>query len=170
MNGAGPRAVLLGLGNDILGDDAVGLQAVRRLRSEFGGDVEIVECAGSGLDLLDVLEGYERALLLDAVVTGAHPPGSVLEFSPEDFQRMPGFSPHGAGIPEVLELGRSLGVPLPSELHILAMEVEDPFHVREGMSATVEGALPRFADRARGILSGWVGKTAGGTIGAPPTR
>lgn len=49
--------------------------------------VDIVESGGGGLDLLDVLEGYDRAVLLDAILTGKHPPGTILEFSAEDFKK-----------------------------------------------------------------------------------
>jgi len=147
--------LLLGLGNDILGDDAVGLVAARLLRNELQDDVEILESAGAGLELLDLLEGHERALLLDAVLTGEHPPGTVLEFSREHFQKVAGPSPHYAGIPEVLRLAECLGIAFPTELCILAMEVEDPYHIREGLSASVERALPLFVGRAKQILSRW---------------
>ena len=60
-----PRILVLGLGNDILGDDAVGLLAARRLRAFLPASVDVLEAAGGGIGLLDVLEGYDCALLLD---------------------------------------------------------------------------------------------------------
>ena len=113
MSSGDAPTLLLGLGNDILRDDAVGLVAARLLRGEFQDEVEIVESAGAGLELLDLLEGHKRALLLDAVLTGEHPPGTELEFSREHFQ------------------------------------------IREGLSASVERALPLFVGRAKQILSMW---------------
>ena len=68
---------------------------------------------------------------------------------------MVGPSPHYAGIPEVLRLAECLGIAFPRELCILAMEVEDPYAVREGLSPSVERALPRFLERARQILCEW---------------
>ena len=65
-----PRILVLGLGNDILGDEAVGLLAARRLRALLPESVDVVESGGGGLDLLDVLEGYDRAILLDSILTG----------------------------------------------------------------------------------------------------
>ena len=81
------RCLLLALGNDILKDDGVGLAAAGLLRSEFKEAVDIVEAPGTGLALLELLAGYDRALLLDAIFTGNAPPGTVLEFSREDFQK-----------------------------------------------------------------------------------
>ena len=150
-----PRILVLGLGNDILGDDAVGLHAARRLRGRCAAEVEVVEAAESGLGLLDFLEGRSHALLLDAILTGRHPAGTVLEFSHEDFHKTVGPSPHYAGLPEVLRLAECLAIPVPSDLSVLAMEVEDPYHIREGLSGPVHAALPGYVERARQILDRW---------------
>jgi hydrogenase maturation protease len=150
-----PRILVLGLGNDILGDDAVGLLAARRLRGHCSSGVDVVEAAESGLGLLDFLEGRSHALLLDAILTGRHPAGTVLEFSRQDFQTTGGPSPHYAGLPELLRLAECLDIPVPTDLCVLAMEVEDPYRVREGLSLAVDRALPGYVARARGILDGW---------------
>jgi len=149
------RIVVLGLGNDILADDAVGLVAARALRGHSPDEIEVVEATESGLALLDFLEGRSHALLLDAILTGRHPAGTVLEFSRDDFPAALGASSHYAGMPEVLGLARCLDVPVPTELCILAMEVTDLYCLREGLSAPVEQALPAYVERARRILDGW---------------
>jgi hydrogenase maturation protease len=150
-----PRILLLGLGNDILGDDAVGLVAARRLRGHCSAEVDIVEAAESGLGLLDFLEGRSHALLLDAILTGRHPAGTLLEFSREDFRTTSGPSPHYTGLPELLRLAECLAIPVPTDLCVLAMEVEDPYRIREGLSPVVNQALSGYVDRARQILDGW---------------
>lgn len=155
MKAPRPRILALGLGNDILADDAVGLVAARSLRRHYGDEVEVVEAAESGLALLDFLEGRSHALLLDAILTGRHPAGTVLEFSREDFDTALGTSSHYAGIPEVLALAECLGVSVPTELFILAMEVEDLYSLREGLSVSVDLALPGYVAHARRILDGW---------------
>jgi len=150
-----PRILVLGLGNDILGDDAVGLIAARRLRGHCSAEVDVVEAAESGLGLLDFLEGRSHALLLDAIVTGRHPAGTVLEFSQQDFRGTIGPSSHYAGLPEVLRLAECLAIPVPTDLCVLAMEVEDPYHIREGLTLPIDEALSGYVNRARQILDGW---------------
>jgi hydrogenase maturation protease len=147
--------LLLALGNDILGDDGVGLAAARILKTEFGDGIEIEETSEAGLALMELMEGYERALLLDSIVTGQCPVGTVLEFAPGDFQRVIAPSPHYAGMPEILDLARRLDIPFPAEIRVLALEVEDPFHLRESFTASVQEAFPAFVDRARRILNQW---------------
>jgi hydrogenase maturation protease len=150
-----PAPLVLALGNDILGDDAVGLLAARRLAAALPEGIEVVEAPGGGLALLDLLEGRERALILDAILTGNFPAGTVLEFATADFAKVEAPSPHFAGLPEVLRMVEVLGIPFPSDIRILAMEVADPYEVREGLTPPVERALPALVERAREIVQSW---------------
>ena len=158
------RILVLGLGNDILGDDAVGLLAARRLRALLPETVDVVESGGGGLDLLDALEGYERALLLDAILTGKHPPGTILEFSAEDFKKDDAPSPHYAGLPTVIQLAESLGICFPTIFQIVAVEVENPYEVLEGLSKPVEASLPAVIERAEGIVHAWLSGPSSGEM------
>jgi len=152
---AAPKVLLLALGNDILGDDGVAWAAAREIGARFPEHVETQCSAEAGLALLELLEGCERALLLDAVVTGQAPVGTVHEFGPDDFRRVLAPSPHYAGLPEVLALGDRLGCTVPRDLRVLALEVEDPYTIREGLSPAVQLALPALIARAAEILRSW---------------
>lgn len=153
---AGIRPYLvLGLGNDILGDDAVGILAARELNAGLAGTIEIVETAEAGIALMERMEGRERVLILDSIMTRQCEPGTVLELGPSDFGKVAAPSPHYAGLPEVLDLAGRLGIPFPSEIRILAMEVEDPFEIREGLTPKVAAALPVFIARAREVIGEW---------------
>lgn len=164
MNDARPRILVLGLGNDILGDDAVGLLAARRLRVLLPETVDVVESPGAGLDLLDLLEGYDRAVLIDAIMTGKHPPGTILEFSAEDFKKDDAPSPHYAGLPTVIQLSESLGIRFPNIFQIVAVEVENPYEVLEGLSEPVEAALPAVIERAEGLVDAWMSDPSSGEM------
>ena len=150
------RCLLLAVGNDILKDNGVGLAAASLLRSEFKGAVDILDAPGTGLALMELLAGYDRALLLDAIFTGNAPPGTVLEFCREDFQKTAAPAALYVGLPEVLRQAESLGLEFPRELRILAMEVENPFKSHAGMSPATRGALPGYVDQARRVLKAWI--------------
>lgn len=147
------RTLVLALGNDLLGDDGVGLEAARQIAERVDGSVDVMETGEAGLALLELLEGYERALLIDSVVTGRYPPGTILEFSPEHFRRVIAPSPHYAGLPEVIEMARRLNIEFPRDIRILAMEVQNPYQFSLGFSEPVQEALPRLVHRALQILS-----------------
>ncbi len=149
------RTIVLALGNDLLGDDGVGLEAARLLAGQVDGSVDVMETGEAGLALLEMLEGYARALLIDSVVTGRYPPGTVLEFTPDDFRRVVAPSPHYAGLPEVLDLARRLDLEFPSEIRILAMEVLNPYEFQTRFSDPVRESLPRLVQRALQVLEEW---------------
>ena len=154
MTAPGRRGIVLALGNDILGDDGAGIVAGRRLRDRVPAGVDVVEAGFGGFHLLDHLEGYPRALVLDAVATGKHPPGTVLEFTRADFAPLAA-SPHYVGLPEVLAVAETLKLDFPTELRILGLEVERLDTFGTTFSPAVAAALPAFVDRAAAIVAGW---------------
>lgn len=147
--------LVLGVGNDILSDDAVGLVAAREIKDRMPHAADVMETNGLGLDLLDIMEGYEYALLLDSAMTGGHEPGTLMEFTQKDFSLNLFSSPHYAGLPEVLGLAEKLKIPFPKNLRILAMEAEDPYLLHEGLTASVENAVPEMIKKGMDILRYW---------------
>lgn len=64
--------LVLGIGNLVMGDDAVGVLVAQRLQQEylFAGNVEIMDGGTLGLDLLPKLENITNLIMIDAVETG----------------------------------------------------------------------------------------------------
>jgi len=147
--------LVLALGNDIMGDDAAAIAASAMLRERFAGEVDFNETTEAGLALMDIMAGYERVLLLDTITTGRHRPGTVMEFSPDDFNRVLGPSPHYMGLPEVIRLAGRMSVAFPQVLSILALEIARPVDFAETLSPRIEKAIPRFVRRATEILRRW---------------
>lgn len=147
---AAPRILVLGLGNDILTDDAVGLQVARTVQSEIEDqeDIAVAETTEMGLALLDAIAGREGLVLIDAIQTGRAPAGHVHEVSPKELGAVVGTSPHFLGVGETLALGRALGLPMPTEVRVLAIEVADPLTLGETMTPAVAAAVPSAAARA----------------------
>ena len=143
------------MGNDILGDDGVAFHAARILRAEFPKSVDVVETGEAGLPLLDHLESYDRALILDAAATGKCPAGTILCWDRDDFRRCVAPSQHSAGLPHILELAERLGMAFPGELQVVCMEVSDPTVFRETLTPEAKQALPAMVASARQILTAW---------------
>jgi hydrogenase maturation protease len=149
-----PRILLLGLGNDILTDDAIGLHVARQLSAELAGHpaIEARETTEMGLALLDFMTGCDAVLLVDAIQTGQAPPGFLHELEPAGLTQLTGRTPHFLGVGETLALGRELGLPMPRRVKILAVEVADPFSLGTVMTPALQAALPAAANRARRLL------------------
>ena len=144
------RTLLLGLGNTIMSDDAAGILVARRLRESTPSHVDVEETERAGLRLLDLLTGYEEAILVDAIVTGEAPAGSVRRLSPE--QLPPSLtlaSSHEVDLVTALQLGRELDISLPAQVAIWTIEAEDPWTLGEGVSPAVADGVARCAKEIR---------------------
>ncbi|HEX9050652.1 MAG TPA: hydrogenase maturation protease [Anaeromyxobacter sp.] len=146
--------LVLCLGNAIRRDDAVALRIADLLRGAPGGapaleGAAVRTSAASGLYLLDEMEGFDRVVVVDAVRTGARAPGAVLSFPLEDLHAPEGPSPHAIGLPSALARARSAGAPVPSRVHVVAIEVLDMETVGEGLTPEVAAAVAPAAEAVR---------------------
>jgi hydrogenase maturation protease len=149
------KTLVLGLGNELLSDDGVGIAAARSVRSGLAGrrDVDVVESSLAGVALLDLFLGYDRAIVIDAIRTRRAAPGSVFELSPADLDPVAAPSPHFTGLPEMLAVARQLRLAFPADVRILAVEVEDAATIGGGMSEPVREAVPRVTARVERMLA-----------------
>jgi hydrogenase maturation protease len=142
--------LIIGLGNPLLRDDAVGLHVARQVRAALGDreDVEVVEEACGGLRLMERMVGFDRAILIDAIRSG-RPPGTVLTLDPREMRTQHSASAHDVNLPTALALGRRTGARLPTDdrLSVIAVEADDVETFGETMTDPVEAAVPRAAER-----------------------
>jgi len=138
------NCLVLGLGNEILQDDAVGLHVVRVLKGYIDNPkIELAESQRGGLELLDLLSGYERAIIIDALVGGE--PGRIRRFSLEELEaqaKTGAITPHRTGLIEAAALAHKLSLRFPQEIIVYAIEVARPYTVAEGLTEEVARAVP----------------------------
>ncbi len=157
----GGRLIIIGLGNEFISDDGVGIFAVRQLNDRislldrnasegvagFPGDITIEEMASGGLQILDAITGYQRCFIIDAVLTGTHPPGTIYRFvQRRQEEPVKLASSHQINLPEVLGLARLLNVNIPLAITVYGIEVSDITTFSVGCTSEVEKALPRVVD------------------------
>jgi len=155
------KTLLLGLGNELYGDDGVGICVARRLKEEVRmkkrdapqmPDVEIEECSLSGLALLDVIVGYDRLILVDTIKKEAPVLGRVRLLRENQIRAIPGPSPHYVSVPQTIEIGRKLGLHVPSEILIIAIEDKNIHTLGEGLSKEMSRRLPSIVRRVKKVL------------------
>lgn len=155
--------LILGLGNPILCDDRVGLEVARALFDRLPqGAAVLHEAAVGGLELLGVLEGWRRVLIVDSVEPGRLGPGEVCEIQLAELaQRHSPLSPHHAGLLHCLELGRSCGLAMPAELKVFGIGVREPYRFSERCTPEIERAIPGIVRLIEARVFGpegcWVG-------------
>jgi hydrogenase maturation protease len=148
------RGLVLGLGNDILSDDAVGLFATRELAEIFGDldNVDFIETTEMGLSLLDFLEGRSWAIIVDSILTGDREPGGLHIYDRDMFRDPQAKNPHHMGMDEILALAEETNVFIPSDLSVVAIEVKDPFTFGEKLTPELELALPGIVSEISGLV------------------
>jgi hydrogenase maturation protease len=142
------KTLVLGLGNPILTDDAAGLRVAAAVRDRLcRPDIFIEEAGVGGLELLEILTGYDKAIIIDAIQTPGLKAGQIhkLDASVLDATRHAA-TPHNINFATALELGKKLGVKLPREIAIFAIEVEDVTSFGEKCTPKVEKAIPACAE------------------------
>jgi hydrogenase maturation protease len=149
------RTLVLGLGNELAADDAAGVLVARAVRARVDGAADVVESSASGIALIEIFAGYDRAIVVDSIVTGRNPPGTIAELSLEDVGRVVAPSLHHAGLPEMAAVAQRLGLRFPTDTRVLAVEVLDPYTLGGAVSAPVAAALDELVRRVRGLLERW---------------
>jgi hydrogenase maturation protease len=149
--------LVIGLGNPILGDDGVGWRIAElvQIHPDLPAGVEIDYLAVGGISLMERLVGYDRAILVDAIITHQHPIGTVLSFNLDDLpDRDIGHlgSPHDSTIQDALKMGRRLGAYLPSIIELVAVESQNIYDFSEELSPPVSAAVPMAAQQVLEII------------------
>ena len=144
-----PTAVI-GIGNEYRGDDAAGLAVARSLADT--DDVVVLELPGEGSEIIEALERFDRAFLVDASRSDSEP-GRIREFdvSTEPLPvRFFNYSTHAFGLAEAIEVARALGR-LPSTVRVFGIEGQS-FAAGAELSAAVRESIHQVEQRIRVLL------------------
>jgi len=169
------KTIIIGLGNPILSDDSVGIKVARILQERVKDgtvpdlrtglpvslgevvesglspsaniNIDVVEIYAGGIRLMDAMVGYERAVIIDAMVTGKVSPGSLQTLplsaliSTRNMACM-----HDTNISTALELGKMIGLKLPDHISIFGIEAKDVETFSEELTEEVEKAVPEVVE------------------------
>jgi len=138
------KTLILGLGNPILTDDGVGPRVAKELEGRLDQqEATVMETSLAALDMIDLLAGYDRAIIIDAIQTVRGKVGQIYRIKPEAFDATRHTaSPHDVNFATALELGNQLGMALPSQIDIFAVEVADTSRFSEECTPKVTEAIP----------------------------
>jgi hydrogenase maturation protease len=151
-----PDLVVLGAGNLLLQDEGLGVHALRRLAERYilPPEVALIDGGVRGLDLLPLIEGVPRLLIVDAVGT-SDPPGTLVRL---DGPAIPAalalkMSMHQVGLQELLGVCALRGT-MPARLVLWGMQ---PAVIDWGLDLTwtIADRLDTLVDAVAGELEGW---------------
>ncbi|MDI6888153.1 MAG: hydrogenase maturation protease [Methanocellales archaeon] len=143
------RIHVLGCGNLLVGDDGFGVHVLKELeKRDLPSNIELIEAGTGGLDILNLIESTDKAIIIDAVKSGGKI-GNVYRFTEKDLppSNMSLLSLHDLGLADVLKTGRIIQPKrMPKEIIIIGCEVQQADEIRLELSPDVAKAVPVVVD------------------------
>jgi len=146
------KTLLIGLGNPILTDDGVGVKVAyeveKALKPNIPEDITITEASVGGLRLMELLIGYDRVIIVDAIMAKNNgKTGTFHRMTIDDLREISptqhSASAHDTSLVTALDAGVSMGFHLPKEFSIYAIEVENILEFSEEPTPAVAAAIPK---------------------------
>jgi hydrogenase maturation protease len=136
---------IIGCGNLLMQDEGVGVHFIEYLKGkDLSGDVELIDGACGGFDLIPFIRESSRVIIVDTVKADGEP-GTIYKFGPEDYEveRYPQSSLHDVSLKDIFDIIKLQG-PLP-RITIFGIE---PKSIGWGMELTddVKKVLPRLSE------------------------
>lgn len=138
------RTAVVGLGNPLLGDDAVGLIVAQSVFELLRRQIKIdfLDCPVPDARLAESLVGYQRAVILDALVDCQLEVGTVKRVEVSSHSDNPPLTFHTTGFRNILALAQLVGVSVPRQIHIYGIAILPPPNYCEGLSQELGAQLP----------------------------
>ncbi len=137
------KKLILCLGNELAGDDGVGIYIGRRLKGKVKG--WDVKCSNSaGFYLIEEMEGYQEVILVDSIIVREGRAGEIIE---GELRENPATSAlHSLSLPQALSLARAMGMKVPRKLKFIAISIPPPA-LGEELSPEIKKAAEEVISR-----------------------
>ncbi len=137
-----------------MSDDGAGIFTARQVSKAVGEEVDVAEAELAGFDIIEILKGYDRAIIIDSIKLDDVEPGTVIRLRPGDIKTTPRLASfHDIDLITALELGKKLGLEMPGEVIIYAVQGKDVLTLREGCLPEVEEVIPKLVEEIAGIIN-----------------
>jgi hydrogenase maturation protease len=149
------QILILGMGNDILTDDGIGPRLTEDLaRMMDNPDIHFnIACCG-GLEIMEYIKGFDQVIFIDAIHTANGKPGDVYYFKPDDFRETSHLSClHDITFLTALNLGSTLDMEMPSDLHIIAVEIIEDMEFSIEFTPPVREKYPDILNETFALIS-----------------
>ena len=132
------KTLVLGIGNPILGDDGVGVHVVQELAEKIRDEnVDIKDVSFDGLNLLELIVGYDRLIVIDAIMVEDGEVGKIYKLKPEGIYKptQSAIAPHHFNLVSTIEIGKRLFPnEMPKEIVVFAVGIHEVINVAEEMT------------------------------------
>ncbi len=153
------KTLIVGLGNPILTDDGVGVKVAYAVEEALSPNIPenltITEASVGGLRLMELMVGFDRVILIDAILNGSNF-GSIHQMTLDDLRQITptehSASAHDTSLITALDAAKQLGLHLPTDFACIAIEVENVLDFSDQPTPAVAAAIPIVTEMVLGML------------------
>jgi len=149
MNETKQNIVIVGIGNEIRCDDAIGIVVGKRLADSLACD--FIEETSVDLSLIDLFEKYEKVILIDSVKTGGKV-GTLYEIPIADLPGKKAISAHSRDFHSLIYIAKNNGVAVESRVLFFAIEIFKNNEFGENLSPDLASQIPVIEEEIRKII------------------
>ena len=150
------KTVIIGLGNPIVGDDAIGIKVTDYIRDTytFPVNTEILsDISIGGFGLVELFRGYDKVILIDAIETGNNPIGKVIQLKSEEFALALHTSDyHNMDFFTALEFANQMYDNITEDISIIGIEIINPMEFSYDLSYELQSEFREIVKRVYDIL------------------
>ena len=145
--------MVVGIGNDIRGDDGIGLLVAQQMRSILPSSYTVKELHSAGFNLLEAVRGFKKAYIIDAVKTAGGIPGTVYRYSAQEFRESLAISSfHELDVNHLVAFGEQMTGEAMPEITVLAIEVLNLNEFSETLSPELEKQFDRIVEKVKNAI------------------
>jgi hydrogenase maturation protease len=142
------KTLILGLGNPGFARERVGLEVARQLHATLHDpEIDIIETPAAGIDLFEIVAGYNKVVIVDCVRAGEGGFGELCRLGLEDLELVPkNVTDHGVEYRVKMAVDGVHGSAMPGEISVYAIEVTEDIVRNDGLEPAAREAVSRLAD------------------------
>ena len=151
MNSKHEKILILGIGNVLLGDEGIGVHAVKCLeQQQFPDFVDLLDGGTGGFYMLSILEAYKTIIMIDATLDDL-PAGTINLIEPEFASDFPkALSSHEIGLKDLVESAALLNH-LP-KIYLITVSVKEIADISMELSPEIQNIFPKIHELINDIL------------------
>ncbi len=146
------KILVLGIGNLLMGDEGIGVQAIQYLQNQpWPAHVDLLDGGTGGFYILSLLEAYKKIIMIDATMDN-DPPGTLKLIEPtfaSDFPKV--LSSHDIGLKDLIESAVLLNH-LP-RIFLITVTIAELQELTLDLSPEIEASIPLIHQMINNILA-----------------
>jgi hydrogenase maturation protease len=150
--------LILGMGNDILMDDGVGIKITKVLEKKFPYPNIVYDTLSlGGLEIIEYIKDFKTVIIIDAMKTLNGIPGTVYQFAPEDFKETTHLSNvHDVSFLTALKLAKKLDIEITKDIRIIAVEIIEDMVFSDDFTPQIQEKYTQILEEITSIVNKFI--------------